>query len=58
MSTYLDQAIPPGLHVKMDLSTGGKWAKLMDNDKSNALANVVMKNEDISTSEEYDSEKK
>ncbi|XP_078485518.1 nucleotide exchange factor SIL1-like isoform X1 [Ciona intestinalis] len=24
------QAIPPGLHVKMDMSGGGRWAKLMD----------------------------
>jgi len=24
------QAIPSGLHVRMDMTNGGKWAKLMD----------------------------
>lgn len=27
------QHIPPGLHVKMDLQNGGKWAKLMDKEE-------------------------
>ena len=51
---FLGQVIPPGLHVRMDLTNGGRWAKLMDDNESNhnALVNVVSKNEDISEQKE------
>lgn len=43
------QSIPSGLHVRMDMSTGGKWAKLMDDDssaKSTAIQHVADQNID------------
>lgn len=32
----LGQSIPSGLHVRMDLEKGGRWAKLMEVEKSEA----------------------
>lgn len=47
----LDQPIPPGLHVQIDLKTGEKKAKLMEgnvNAKTNSLAiSHVNKSEDM-----------
>nr|CAB3266074.1 nucleotide exchange factor SIL1-like [Phallusia mammillata] len=36
------QAIPSGLHVKMDLSNGGKWAKLMDDGKTSQKSSLQL----------------
>ncbi|XP_076814739.1 nucleotide exchange factor SIL1-like [Clavelina lepadiformis] len=50
------QAIPRGLHVKMDINNGGKWAKLMDENSDedrNALAQIPSnKNEELKDSSE------
>lgn len=33
--------IPAGLHIRMDLSTGEKWVKLIDNDKDKEKGEVI-----------------
>ena len=38
---YPDQAIPAGLHVRMDLQTGEKEAKLMDEDDTPNKQGIV-----------------
>ena len=39
---YLGQAIPPGLHVRMNLETGQTEAKLLDsNDQSKSQNSVI-----------------
>ena len=49
------QAIPPGLHVRMNLQTGLKEAKLLDDEDGND--GVDLASEDTSASEGGDSEK-
>nr|XP_039264110.1 nucleotide exchange factor SIL1-like [Styela clava] len=43
------QAIPPGLHVKMDLQKGGKWAKLMDSESNTNtdMKSIIIKDDPI-----------
>jgi len=38
------QAVPAGLHIKFDMTTGGKWAKLLDDGKQTSKA-LVLKEE-------------
>ncbi|KAJ1921263.1 nucleotide exchange factor sil1 [Mycoemilia scoparia] len=42
------QHIPPGLHVKIDMQTGQRWAKLVDtNEQGNYHNELVIKDDDI-----------
>jgi len=41
---FTGQAVPAGLHIKFDMTTGGKWAKLLDDGKQTSKA-LVLKEE-------------
>jgi len=44
-----NDTIPAGMHVRMDLTTGGKWVKLMDKDGDEQEKDVTKRNSAVST---------
>ena len=48
-----DQSIPPGLHVQIDLTTGEKRAKLMDEKTSDGSENNEAQSLQYSTKQKY-----